>query len=376
MTTSLAITGWGVLSPQGVGADAFARAMAQGRSGLADVGGMFDEPLPAQKAHAIVDFDVREHLGRRRTGNLDRSTAFAVTATGLALADAGLVLAEEDREEVGVVLGCTAGSLRATADFDRETLVNDRPYMVEPLLFPNAVMNCAASRCAIWHDLRGVNGTVPSGQLSAVSVLRYGRTLIRRGHARTLLLGAVEEFGTHRAWIEQHRYGGEPSRLPLGEAAVVLVAEDAARVRAEGRPMDAEILAAEFGQYAAPGQSPDPAEGLAGRLRDALRAAGVTPAEVTSVVTGERGIPHLDEVERSAVEAVFGRHGERLRVKELTGECDGAAGMVQIAAVLARHREDPARDGQVSVVTSCSEDGAVGAVVFRGWSRNGAGRDD
>ncbi|WP_240045296.1 GntR family transcriptional regulator [Streptomyces sp. L-9-10] len=41
---------------------------------------------------------------------------------------------------------------------------------------------------------------------------------------------------------------GDPARAPLGEAAVVLVAEDAAVVRGAGRPMDAEILSAEFGQ--------------------------------------------------------------------------------------------------------------------------------
>lgn len=370
MPATLAVTGWGILSPLGAGADEFTRAVADRRSGLADVSGMFDEPLPQPKAHAITDFDVRDHLGRKRTGSLDRSTAFAVTASGLALTDSGIVVDEDNRDEVGVVLGTTLGSLRATAEFDRETLVNDRPYMVEPLLFPNAVMNCAASRCAIWHQLRGVNCTIPAGELAAVSVLRYGRTLISRGHADTLLLGATEEFSAHRAWGDHHTHSGDPSRVPLGEAAVVLVTEDARVVRAAGRPMDAEILSAEFGQYEPDGAGP--AAGLAERIRAALSTAGVTPDQVAVASTGEGGITHLDEVEQAALYEVFGSGGpERLRIKELAGECGGASGMVQIAAVLARHRADARRDGELSLVTSVSPDGAVGAVLLRGWSRKG-----
>ncbi|MCX4763934.1 hypothetical protein OG562_23830 [Streptomyces sp. NBC_01275] len=372
MATTLAITGWSTLSSMAVGPDALARAMRDRKSGLVDVSDMFDERLPQPRAHAMVDFDVRDYLGRKRTRNLDRSTALAVSASGLALTDAGLDVTEDNRDDVGVVLGTTLGSLRATAEFDRETLVNERPYMVEPLLFPNAVMNCAASRCAIWHQLRGVNATVPSGPLSAVSVLRYGRTLIGRGHARTLLLGAVEEFSPHRAWAEHHVYASETTRAPLGEAAVVLVAEDAQEVRASGRPMDAEVLAAEFGQFEPVGRSRQAVQGLAESIRRALRAAGASPAEVVTVATGERGIPSLDEVEGAAVDEVFGAGTERLRIKELAGECDSASGALQIAAVLARHRGDPGRDGEVSVVTSCSPEGAVGAVVLRGWSRTGA----
>ncbi|WP_053710289.1 beta-ketoacyl synthase N-terminal-like domain-containing protein [Streptomyces sp. NRRL B-3648] len=371
MPATLAVTGWGVLSPLGAGADEFSRALADGRSALADVSGMFDEPLPQDKACAITDFDVREHLGRKRTASLDRSTAFAVTASGMALADAGLVVDDDNRDEVGVVLGTTLGSLRATAEFDRETLVNERPYMVEPLLFPNAVMNCAASRCAIWYQLRGVNCTVPAGELSAVSVLRYGRTLISRGHAGTLLLGATEEFGAHRAWGDHHTRAGDPSRAPLGEAAVVLVTEDARAARAAGRPMDAEILSVESGHC--DGDGAGLARALAERIRAALGAAGVTSDQVAVASTGEGGTTRLDTVEQAALREVFGPGGpERLRVKEFAGDCGGAAGMVQIAAVLARHRAGSRHDDEVSLVTSVSPDGAVGAVVLRGWSRRGS----
>ncbi|RYJ31223.1 hypothetical protein CU044_0542 [Streptomyces sp. L-9-10] len=109
---------------------------------------------------------------------------------------------------------------------------------------------------------------------------------------------------------------------------------------------------------------------MADRIRTALSTAGATPEQVTVASTSEGGIVHLDEVERTALQEVFGPGGpRRLRAKEFAGECGGASGMVQIAAVLARHRADSRHDGEVSLVTSVSPDGAVGAVVLRGWSR-------
>ena len=76
--TTLAITGWGVVSPIGLGADEFAAGLATGRDGRTDVSEMFDEPIPRPDAYAIKDFNVKEHLGRKGTSFLDRSTALAM----------------------------------------------------------------------------------------------------------------------------------------------------------------------------------------------------------------------------------------------------------------------------------------------------------
>ncbi|MCC2276961.1 hypothetical protein LKL35_16300 [Streptomyces sp. ET3-23] len=368
------VTGWSALSSLGTGADAFAAAVRAGRSGLVDVRGMFDGgELPRHTACAMPGFRARDHLGRKGTGYLDRSTALAVVAARLALADTDLELGDDNRRTTGVVLGTTAGSIRATSAYDRDTLTQDRPYLVDPMLFPTAVMNSAASRCAVWHRLHGVNATVAGGQLAGIDALRYGRTLMARGHADALLVGAVEEFSPHMAWGDERLYGSEPGRAPLGEGAVVLVAEDAERVRASGRSADAELPAVAFGRFAPPGGSPDPGKGLADCIDRALRQADVHADEVRFVATGERGIPHLDAAEQAGVDAVLGPGTHRLRIKELVGECHAAAGMFQLAALLALHRNDPALDGRTSVVTSVSSGGAVGAAVLRGFSRTRRG---
>ncbi|NUR59917.1 MAG: beta-ketoacyl synthase [Catenulispora sp.] len=370
MTATLAISGWGVLSAAGTGAQEFAGTLAGAApSRAADVTAMFEEPLPQDRAHALVGFDVRAHLGRKGTSFFDRSTALALVACGQALADTDLEVGEANTGRVGIALGTTTGSLKASSDYSRETLVNEKSYLVNPILFPNTVMNCASGQAAIWYKLKGVNATIAGGPLAALSALRYARNAISRGYADALLVGAVEEFSPHTAWLTEQLYPEAAGRVPTGEGAAVFVVEAADADRAGRRQPDAEVLALEVGEFAPPGEMPDPASGLAAVIRRALAAADVNAAAVELIVTGESGVPELDAVERDAIAATVPGAPRLLPVKHFTGEARAASGALQIAAVLAHHRADPARDGAVSVVTACSPDGSVGAAVLRGWSR-------
>jgi 3-oxoacyl-[acyl-carrier-protein] synthase II len=373
--TTLAIVGWGVIAPIATGAEEFSAAIASGtRPSTVDATGMFDEPLPRPDAYAMVDFKVRDHLGRKGTSFFDRSTSLALVAAKLALADTELEVTDDNRFRIGVVLGTTAGSAKSTSDYSRETFVQERPYLVNPLIFPNAVMNCAAGQSAIWYGLKGVNATLAAGSMAAVSVLRYGRNILSCGYADGLLAGAVEEFSPHSAWGTHFTMRAGGADTPNGEGAAVFVTEEAGRARAAGHHVDAEVLAVEFGQYAPPGESPEMGTGLVNCLRTALHRAGVTPADVWAVSSAQNGIAALDDIEDQAIRSVLGTGPQRIRVKEFVGECLSAASVFQVAALLGRHRRDPSLDGRVSVVTCRSSTGSVGAVVLRGWSRDGRDR--
>ncbi|KAA2254450.1 beta-ketoacyl synthase [Solihabitans fulvus] len=373
-TGAIAITGWGVLSSAGIGADEFARAVTAGRGSAADVSEMFEEPVPRQDAFALVDFKVRDYLGRKGTSFLDRSTSLAMVACGQALADTDLVVDDSNNERVGIALGTTAGSVKSTSDYSRDTFVQERPYLVNPLVFPNAVMNCAAGQSAIRYRLRGVNTTVAGGALAALSALRYARNLIGCGYADALLVGTTEEFSPQVAWATHFAMEAGGGDLAAGEGAAVFVVEDADAVREAGRRPDAEVLAIEVGLHvpadeATAGPETDFSESLAGCVVRALSRAGVEPGEVWAVASAENGMPLTDGFEDRAIRAVLGDGPVRLRVKEFTGESHSASGAFQVAALLARHRADPTLDGRVSVVTTRTSDGAIGAAVLRGWSR-------
>jgi 3-oxoacyl-[acyl-carrier-protein] synthase II len=367
--TGLAVTGWSVISPAGVGADALASGLGGAPAGQSPAG-LYDDPLPSPTPHALAGFDVRHYLGRKGTSFFDRCTGLALIACGQALNNSGVTIDDANRHRVGIALGTTTGSMRSTMDYSRETLIEDRPYLVNPLLFPNTVMNCAAGQAAIWHRLTGVNTTIAGGQLAFLGVLRYSATALRGGYADIILAGTVEELSPHSAWAT--RLGSDEPDVAAGEGAAAFVVERADDARRAGRRLDAEVLAV------AMGFSPGGAEGggtsaaLTGCVRRALAMAGIVPEALSAVATGD---VRDGGAEAEAVEAAIGAfRGEWVVIKTVLGECHAASGGLQVAALLGLHRDDPTRDGQCSLVTSRSRDGGVGAAVLRGWSRASAHR--
>jgi 3-oxoacyl-[acyl-carrier-protein] synthase II len=198
--TTLAITGWSVVSSLGTEVEDFATALQEGRSGEVDTEDMFDVALPGDRAFMMREFSVREELGRKGTSSMDRTTAIAICATTRALADSEVVIEDSNSGRVGLVVGTSTGSIRSTAEYSRETLVNARAYLVNPSLFPNTVMNCAAGRSAIWHGLKGVNATVAGGQISSLQALRYAHNVLRTRAADTIVVAGVEEMSPQSAW--------------------------------------------------------------------------------------------------------------------------------------------------------------------------------
>jgi 3-oxoacyl-[acyl-carrier-protein] synthase II len=363
--TGLAITGWSALCGAGTGTAPLLEVVRTGRGPAAGpVGALYDDALPADRAHAHLDFSVRESLGRKGTSLFDRWTAFAVLTCDLALRDGQVQLDLMGRDRVGVVLGTTVGGLKSTSDFSRETLVQERPYLVPPSLFPNTVMNCGAGQSAIWFGLTGVNATLAGGKLAFPQVLRYSAVTLRQGRADLLLAGAVEEFTPHTAWLTHLNSPGTVA----GEGAAVFVLEPVARTRAAGRHLDAEILAVVTAHCPGDHSTAARTRALAGCAATALARAGVEPRQVDLVATGGTGI------EPDAVVAALGRRpATSMAAEEWLGECQAASAGLQLALVLAVHRLDPARDGAVSLLTAHTEDGGVAAWVIRGWCR--ANRD-
>ena len=275
--------------------------------------------------------DVREELGRKGTSAFDRCTTLAVVACGRALRSSPVVVDDGRRDRIGVVLGTTAGSVRSAVDFTVDTLVEERPYYVNPSHFPNTVMNAAAGRSAIWYGLRGTNATVAGGPVAFLSALKYAGNALRGRHVDTVLVGAVEEMTAHAAGVAR---AAGCERFTEGAAIFVMHAPGSA----PDEDMSAEVLSV------AAGFSTDDAAGaLAGCVRRALADASVDPADVAYVADGARP-------------------------DDRPGSMAAAAAM-DLAAVLDLHRSGVLPDGAPSVICGQSAEGAVVAAVVRGWDR-------
>jgi 3-oxoacyl-[acyl-carrier-protein] synthase II len=350
----LYISGFAAISSAGLLAGALAERAGAGQSHAGvPVGSLYDESLPSPNGHALTDFDVKAHLGRKGTSFYDRATALAVVACGEALRNAEIEVDDDSRTRIGLALGTTLGSFKSTSDFSMETLVQPKPYLVNPVLFPNTVMNCAAGQAAIRYGLRGVNATITGGPLAFLNSLRYASNAIDRGFADTMLAGAVEEFSPHRAWITE--LSTTESLAGEGVAVFSLSAE---RVRPVG-----EVLAVATGF--GPGDAADDA--LAGVVRRALRQAKVDVSEISlHAATGDN--------EEGPLKEILAHGPKTLRAVDFLGDCGAATGALALATVFELHQADPALDGQLTLLTARTSDGAVGAAIVRGWSRGGADR--
>jgi 3-oxoacyl-[acyl-carrier-protein] synthase II len=365
---NLAITGWGVMTPVGIGEEAFGLGLAAGKPGLKDVSG-FAGSHPAARACVIPEFEIQTALGPKGTRTMDRTTGMAVATSGMALKHRPIG-DEDERLRAGFVLGTTTGSIKSISDFTRETLVQDRPYLVNPALFPNTVMNCSAGQCAIWYKLKGVNATISGGLFSGLLAIQYASLIIRRGYADVLLTGSVEEYCEQSAWAYHHTVeAAQRERQPLGEGCAMFALEKAGKAMPPGRVKLAEILGSRVGLYF-DARSGDPrrhSQEASECITSVLDEAGVHPSEIWAVSKCHGESPELSALEDTAVELALRGHkpAHALSVGSITGNTYSALSSMQLAALLSLHGRKTEGKGKHSLVTVVGHDGTVGCLLIK-----------
>lgn len=351
----IAVTAMGVVSAAGFGAGPLAAVLAGTAKPHTEPTDPDGADHPVRPVRTVAPFDRAELLGRKGTRNLDRLTQLGLIAADQAIAALPGGLGDVPHDRTGAVVGTTTGSITTETDVCRDTLVHEKPYMVNPATFPNTVMNTCGGQIAIRHGLLGVNAAVSGGALSWLLAVRYARTALTSGRADRLLVGAVEEVSARTAWA-WHLSGLLAPDTPLGEGAAFFVVEPEAGSAA---PV-AELLACEVGYFGGAGP------GLAGGLRRcvavALERSGLVPTDVDLVVPGAGGHARLARLERRSVEAALGTLPEILDVLPAVGETYSAGGALQLAGLLATTERGGNR---IALLTSVGEDGGAGALLIR-----------
>lgn len=352
---ALLIHRWAVTSAYGVGREPFSAAVcaerpaARSRPASALQG---DPPevvvLPEQSPARL--------LQGKGTRAMDRVTALSLlTLRELLSADDSWKPGSE-HDDTGLVLG-TKGSYESMATLSRSTLTEAKPFFLDVARIPNAVMNCAASRCAIWHGITGPNATIASGRVAGLAALAYARRLLLAGHATSILWGGADEHSPSRSWIERPEAAGAGNVGPLGEGCALFDLSLGSTPPPSGA-VGAEILAIRTRMLAGPADR----SGMAVCLQETADRAGVGHEPVW--VASASGPRHGDEV--AALNASLGSEAvSRAGVADLLGDTGAASGALQLAAVLAWAQEDPAADGRLAVVTSVDDTGAMACAFVR-----------
>src|SRR5215472_15851560 len=99
----------GTINPLGTTVDEYWDGLIEGRSGAAPIEGFDSSRLTTKFACQVHGFDAADYMDRKLAQRTARFTQLALAATGQAIEDAGLEMADEDPFRVGVELGTGIG---------------------------------------------------------------------------------------------------------------------------------------------------------------------------------------------------------------------------------------------------------------------------
>jgi len=389
----VAITGFGVVSPLGVGRDAFELALQDPEQasvtsfdGSSEVLG--DEASSSLKLAEVRGFDARDYLGKRGLRNLDRLTRFMIVASRAALHDAGVKSEGEfvahEPERVGISSATAYGSLDAITELLRVAEL-EAPRYINPARFPNTVINAAAGYVSIWEGLGAPNTTVVDGSCGALDAFLNAQLHLDNDRGDVFLVGGGEVISEPLA-VGLSRLGalGDSQSLDprveesfrIGEGAAYFCVERESEARARG----AELLGLVRG-YGTAFEPPageaalvhGSSEAVARAIQAALREANIDATRIDIVASGIRGLRQLDQAELEGIEAALGPDTPVAQPKRVHGETFGASGAFALAQTLGWFEGAPIGPlvrgtvpsrVQTAVITSVGFYGNVSALVI------------
>lgn len=357
------VTGIGPIAPNGVGKEAYWKALSAGRSGIGRITGFDPSEFPSQIAGEVTDFDPTDFLDPKEARRLDRFCQFAVAAAQLAIDDAGLIIDESNAARTGVIVGSGIGGL-ATLEEQHKVLLERGPKRVSPFLVPMMISDMAAGNISIRFGAKGPNWAGVSACATSKTTIGEAFEAVRRGSADICLAGGTEAgvtplgvagFCAARALSQRNDKPEAASRpfdigrdgFVIGEGAGIVVLETLDGAMKRGAPIYCELVG-----YGATGDAyhitePDPeGTGAVAAMRAALDEGGLETDEVDYVNAHGTSTKVGDVAETGALKKLFGSHAQDVAIsstKSMTGHLLGAAGAIElIASVLAmRHNVVP-----------------------------------
>ncbi len=352
-----AITGLGVVSPFGLGVEAFRAGLREGRSATRPIS-LFDPgDLPCRVAAEVPGFDPAAHLDPEDLPRVGRIVPMAIAAAREALRDAGLPdgLTAAEIRRIGVIVGSGAGAIDF-AERQYEAYYRDGIRRVNPFAISSSVVGMVSSELSIRFGFSGPSHVLSNGCTSSTDAIGYALHAIDRREQEIVLTGGAEAcitpgmmegFCRMRAaavgWNDRPDKASRPftidrSGFVLGEGAYLLVLEDVGRARRRGARIYAEVAgyASTCDAHHRVHMSHDGAEST--RAMDlALRSAGASASEIEYINLHGTSTRQNDRVETLAIKALLGERAQSVpasSTKSMIGHAQGACGAAGVAATL------------------------------------------
>ena len=172
------VTGLGIVSPVGIGAEnAWSRILA-GESGITRISRFDASGLASQIAGEVKDFDVSKYLPAKEARRMDRFIHLGLAAAIEAIADSGLQVTPENAEPM-------------IEDTHLEYMKTG-PRRISPFFVPGTIINMVSGHLSIMYGLKGPNLAVVTACTTAAHSIGEAGRLIEYGDADVMVAGGAE----------------------------------------------------------------------------------------------------------------------------------------------------------------------------------------
>jgi 3-oxoacyl-[acyl-carrier-protein] synthase II len=358
MIPRVVITGMGAVSPNGIGKEAFCRAVLAGKSGVKRISRFDSSRLPVHIAGEIPEFDELAWVEPRERKHVSRVVPLCLAATTEAVNDSRLDMASmsvDEKRQIGIVLG-TGGGAQEFSEEQYRLWHSGKEKQVSLFCIPSGTMGTIPSEISMRFGFRGYSHVVTAGCTSSTDALGYAYQHIQAGVQPMFVAGGVDSPITEgivkgytmmraltQSWNDQPERASRPfsadrDGFVLAEGSWMFVLEEYEHAKARGARIYAEITGygATCEAYHRVRMSDSPEE-PARAIALALDEAGIEAEDIQYVSLHGTSTEMNDRVETRALKLALGDHAHKIPMsglKSQIGHAQGACGAASVASTL------------------------------------------
>jgi len=353
------VTGIGLICSVGHDTETVWSALRAGKSGIARIT-LFDPSQHAcQIAGEVKEFDPTRFIDKKEVKKMGRFMHLAIAAADEALAMSGLKITAENADRIGVYIGSGIGGFEVI-EREHEKMLAGGPGKVSPFFIPASIVNLASGQVSIRTGAKGPNSATATACTSGAHGVGDSFRLIQHGYADAMIAGGSEAactplsvagFAAMRALSTRNEDPERASRpwdknrdgFVVGEGSGILILEELEYAKARGAKILAEMIG--YGMSGDAFHMASPSEDGDGPRRvmlNAMKDAGVTPADIDYINAHATSTPAGDIIETRAFKAAMGERAYEIPVsstKAMTGHLLGGAGALEAGVTVLAVRD-------------------------------------
>jgi 3-oxoacyl-[acyl-carrier-protein] synthase II len=352
------ITGFGCVTPIGIGRERFWESLKAGVSGVSRIEGFDVTGAAVRIAAEVKDFDWQAELNPKDRKNVSRCVPLALKAAREAMADAGIQpdrLSLEEKRNFGVILGTGGGGLAFT---ERQYVywLTGEANKASIYTIPSSTHGGLSSELSMVFGLHGLSHIVSTGCTSSTDALGYAAQQIALGRQEMMLAGGVDSpmargilEGFNVMTVLTKEWNDEPERasrpfdkkrsgIVIGEGAWIFVLENLENALERGARIYAEIkgygsTCDAYHRVRLEENGVEPARAM----KLALEDGNVAPEQVDYINLHGTSTQLNDRIETKAIKLAFNTNAYKIPLsatKSQIGHPQGASGAAGIGAAL------------------------------------------